>query len=112
MKPDWFVKCLLLLIAVLLGVIALRPAFEPPPVLAQAPEIYPFYVEPGTATIRAPDGTQEVLGKVFIDLRNGNIWGFPTGSKAPYPILVAESKPPVVQGIYLGRFDFSSTNKH
>jgi hypothetical protein len=46
-------------------------------------------------------------GKVFIDMRNGDIWGFPTLSSTPYPVDLVNSTPPVSAPMYLGRFDFS-----
>ena len=70
-RIDAFVKTLLILIAASLVWIALRPVISPGPVLAQSAEGYPFYIEPGTFMLRAPDGSQQVFGKVFVDLRNG-----------------------------------------
>lgn len=101
-----YTRILLTLIAVFLGIVALRPIVRPAPVEAQAdsPRVY---VEPGTTTLRNPDGTQQVEGKVMIDLRTGEIWGFPTLSPYGYPVDVAHSAPPVSAPMYLGRFDFS-----
>lgn len=81
MQSDQSVKCLLLLIVLLLGVIAVHPYMAPPAVSAQSAEPSPFFVEPGVTMLRAPDGRGQVLGKVVIDMRNGNVWGFPTGNK-------------------------------
>jgi hypothetical protein len=36
--------------------------------------------------LRAPDNGRQVLGKVVVDLRNSNIWGFPTLTQEPYSI--------------------------
>jgi hypothetical protein len=58
MRIDWFAKTLLFAIAVFLGTIALRPVLVLPPVSAQAHEGYPFYFEPGSAMLRAPDGSR------------------------------------------------------
>jgi hypothetical protein len=85
--------------------------FQPAPVLAQVEEGYPFYVEPGYTTIRKPDGTAQMFGKVVIDMRNGDIWGFPTTTQSPYPIDSAQTKPPKSYPIYLGKFMFEAAKK-
>jgi hypothetical protein len=111
MKIDWFVKILLLMIAVSLAAIALRSYLAPPSVQAQAAEPYPFYVEPGTAMLRAPDGSKQVFGKVVIDLRNGKVWGFPTFTQDPYPVNAASSTPPTTHPFLLGKFAVGDTDK-
>src|SRR5580693_5397313 len=93
MKSGRFSATLLTLIAIFLGILAIRPLIEPAPVRAQADGGYPFYVEPGYTTIRKPDGTAQMYGKVVIDMRNGDIWGFPTLTTSPYPIVTAQTKP-------------------
>lgn len=75
MKFDRSTKLLLLIIAVSLTALASRPYVHPAPVQAQSSGL--FYVEPGVVMLRAPDGSQQVAGKVMIDMRNGNVWGFP-----------------------------------
>jgi hypothetical protein len=75
MKIDWLVKTLFVMIAVSLGTIAFRPILAPSEVRAQGSEGYPFYVEPGVAMLRAPDGSRQVFGKVVVDLRSGKVWG-------------------------------------
>jgi hypothetical protein len=110
MKTDWFVRALLAALVVFLGVIALRPYVFPPPAQAQAQDLYPLYIEPDVYPIRVPDGTGEFLGKIVVDMRNGNVWGFPTGSKLPYPIKLL-SEGPTSRPIYLGKFDFAALNK-
>ena len=85
MTLDRFTKAMLIVIAVLLGMIAFRPIVHPAPVQAQASEAYPFYLEPGYTMLRKPDGTSQVYGKVVVDMRNGDIWGFPTTVQGPYP---------------------------
>ena len=103
MKLDRTVKTLLGLIALFLGTIAFRPLVSPTPVIAQAPERN-FYVEPGTTMLRKPDGTAQVYGKVFIDMRTGDVWGFPTTTTDPYPSNPASSTPPKSYPMYLGQF--------
>jgi hypothetical protein len=110
MRTDLYTRCALTVIALLLGVIALRPAVQPVAVQAQA-DYSRYYVEPGTTAVRKPDGTQQEQGKVVIDLKNGDIWGFPTLSGTPYPVDPTRSKPPVSSPIYLGQFDFSKMNR-
>ena len=75
MKLDWFVKCLLIVIALLLGVMAFRPVVRPVPMLAQGGSPYPFHIEQGRVSLRKPDGTT-TWGKVVVDMRNGDVWGF------------------------------------
>ena len=107
MKLDYFTKTISVVIAVLLGILALRPIAQPTPVRAQAEEGYPFYVEPGYTMLRKPDGTAQVYGKMVIDMRTGDIWGFPTLIQSPYPIDSAQTKPPKSSPMYLGKFMFS-----
>src|SRR5262245_59167574 len=91
--PDIYAKTVLTLIAVLLGIIALRPATNPPVAAAQSSYGH-LYIEPGTTTLRKPDGKAQLEGKLVIDLRNGDIWGFPTLTSAPYPVDPTRSEPP------------------
>ncbi len=106
MRTDISLKLLLFLIAIFLGVIAFRPFFVAATVHAQVSDAYPFYIEPGYLTLRAPDGSQQVPGKMVVDLRTGNIWGFPTLTASPYPVDSTRTVPPVSAPIYLGKFDF------
>jgi len=111
MKVDQPVKILLLVIATSLSAIAIRPYLTPPAVAAQSGEAGAFYVEPGVAMLRAPDGSRQVLGKVVVDLRNGNIWGFPTLSQDPYPAAGAKTSPPTSHPFFLGKFEFAEMDK-
>ena len=113
MHLDRFTKAVLLVIAVLLGVIVFRPVVQPAPVRAQAQseDGYPFYVEPGYTMIRKPDGTSQMYGKVIVDMRNGDIWGFPTLTTSPYPIDSAQTKPPKSYPMYLGKFMFEDAKR-
>jgi len=99
-------RLILTAIALFLGILALRPLAKPEVASAQAAYEY-LYFEPGTMSLRAPDGSRQVEGKMAIDLRNGNIWGFPTLSSSPYPIDATHNEPPVSAPFYLGRFDLS-----
>src|SRR5215470_7694749 len=85
MKLDRQIKVLLLAIVILLAVIAARPYVMPTTAYADSTTGFPVFIEPGVHMLRAPDNSQRVLGKVVVDLRNGNIWGFPTLQPDPYP---------------------------
>jgi hypothetical protein len=111
MKMDWSVKLLLLVIAIATATIALRPYLAPPPVQAQNNGPYPFYIEPGTVMLRAPDGSRSVLGRVVIDMRNGNVWGFPTTTPDTYPSDRVSRNPPTSRPFLLGTFAFSDVDR-
>ena len=113
MKLDNLTRSLLLVIAILLGIVVFRPLLQPAPVRAQAlsEDGYPFFVEPGYTTIRKPDGTAQMYGKVVIDMRNGDIWGFPTLTTSVYPIDSAQTKPPKSYPMYLGKFMFEDAKR-
>jgi hypothetical protein len=102
---------LLLVIAVALIAIAVRPYIDPAPARAQTTSAHPFYIEPGVQMLVAPDGSRQVYGKVVVDLRNGKIWGFPTGSLNPYPSYPMNSNPAVSRPFALGKFAFEDTDK-
>jgi hypothetical protein len=107
LKTDVVFKILLGAIAVLLGVIAIRPMLFPDISHAQSSRSGSIYIEPGVTMLRAPDGSRQVLGKVLIDLTNGNVWGLPTTVQQPYPVDVTTSNPPTSVPFLLGKFDLS-----
>jgi hypothetical protein len=100
---------LLCVIAMALIAIAVQPLFKPHPAEAQS-TVYPFYIEPGSELLRAPDGSKQVYGKVVVDMRTGKIWGFPTNAPQSYPSSALLSKPPVSRPFELGRFAFEDIN--
>jgi len=104
MKADRQAKALLLAIAIFLAFIALRPYIAPATTHAESADSYPVFVEPGVVMLRAPDGSKQVLGKVVVDLRNGNVWGFPTLQPDPYPSPGTNTKPPTSHPILLGTY--------
>ncbi|MGD0902644.1 MAG: hypothetical protein ABR924_06840 [Terracidiphilus sp.] len=110
MNLDRYTKIVLTAIALFLAVIALRPYLSPPPTLAGA-TASDLYIEPGVHMLRAPDGSRQQLGKVVVDLRTGKIWGFPTGTDAPYPISLSTSEMPTSTPFLLGRFDMGALDK-
>jgi hypothetical protein len=111
MQTQTVRNMLLLLIAVALAAIALRPYVAPDPVRAQSGSPYPLYIEPGTQMLRAPDGSRQVYGRVVIDLRNGKVWGFPTTTGDTYPVNTIGTTPPTSHPFLLGRFAFDDTEK-
>ncbi len=115
MKIDGFVKSLLFLITVFLGAVALRPYLAPPAVQAQSQgqssDAHAVYIEPGTSMLRAPDGSRQVLGKVVVDLRNGNVWGFPTMTQDPYPSSGTQTTPQTSHPFLLGKFALADLDK-
>jgi hypothetical protein len=110
MTLDRYAKIVLTAIALSLAAIALRPYLSPPRTLAGA-NASDLYIEPGVQMLRAPDGSRQQLGKVVVDLRTGNIWGFPTGTDAPYPIALSTSEMPTSTPFLLGRFDLGAMQK-
>jgi hypothetical protein len=108
-SADLYTKVIFTVIAVFLGVIVFRPLVLPTDSVQAQDDRPILYVEPGTTTIRTPDGSSQVEGKMMINLRNGDVWGFPTMyAGAPYPVDPLNNKPAVANPIYLGRFDIST----
>ncbi|WP_251106270.1 hypothetical protein [Alloacidobacterium dinghuense] len=95
MRRNTCTNLLLLIIAIALVAIAVRPYIAPHPVNAQSSSAYPFYFEPGTQMLRAPDGTKQLYGRVVVDMRNGKVWGFPTNTPDTYPVNQMDTKPQV-----------------
>jgi hypothetical protein len=107
MSSNVLVKIVLITIAGFLVLAGLRWIINTP-VEAQSPNVS-LYIEPGTIPIRAPDSGGAIGdGKMVIDLKTGNVWGFPTNvTGSPYPIDSISGKPGISKPVYLGRFDFS-----
>jgi hypothetical protein len=112
MRRENLTIALLFIIAVALVAIAVQPIFAPRPAEAQSGNPYPFYIEPGSEMLRAPDGSKQVYGKVVVDLTSGKIWGFPTNAPQSYPIAgIQNNKAPIPRPFELGKFAFEDTNK-
>ena len=113
MKNPTITNILLLVIAVALIAIALKPMQQPQPAKAQTEMSAPFpvYIEPGTQMIRSPDGSQNVYGKMVVDMETGRIWGFPTLNSAPYPMDISSTKPPVSHPVFLGKWALPDMDK-
>jgi hypothetical protein len=110
MRRENLTIVLLSIIAVALAAIALQPLISPRPAEAQSSP-YPFYIEPGSEMLRAPDGSKQVYGKVVIDMRTGKIWGFPTNAPQSYPMAGIQGKNPISRPFELGKFAFDDTDK-
>ena len=110
MRSNVYTQIVLTIIAVFLGVLAIRPAVHPVTVQAQSESSW-LYVEPQTTTIRKPDGTGQMPGRMVVNLRTGEIWGFPTLSDLPYPVNVGSTQPPVSEPMYLGKFDLTKVKR-
>jgi hypothetical protein len=107
MRFDWITKILLLAIAVILGMLVFRPIAQPEPVFAQSGSAYPFQILEGVVTLRKSDGTQ-TWGKVAVDMRSGDVWGFPMPAQStPYPVYGASEIPKVSHPMYLGKMALS-----
>jgi hypothetical protein len=111
MKIDRFVKLLLLVIVIFLGIIALRPYVAPPAVDAQSTAAHTLYIEPGPAILYTPDGTHNVEGKMVIDLRNGNVWGFPQFWTDPHPIGASSTALPISHPFLMGKLALADMDK-
>jgi len=111
MRNGVVTNLLLLVIAAALVAIVARRYIDPAPAEAQSTSAHAFYIEPGVQMLVNPDGSGQVYGKVVVDLRNGKIWGFPTGSLNPYPSYPMDKKPPTSRPFSLGRFAFEDTDK-
>jgi hypothetical protein len=111
MKTNWLTNVLLLVIAVALTSMAIRVYAAPQGAQAASGQGYPFYIEPGTQMLRAPDGSRQVLGRVVVDMRTGKVWGFPTPTGDTYPANAVESKPSVSHPFELGTFAFEETER-
>ncbi len=107
MRFDWLTKVILTVIAIFLGVLAFRPVVQPQPVMAQNGGSYSFQILEGMVTLRKADGTQ-TWGKVAVDMRTGDVWGFPMKQQnTPYPVYSPSDGSKVSHPLYLGTMAFS-----
>jgi hypothetical protein len=111
MQRNVCTNLLLLIIAIALIAIAIRPYIAPRAVEAQSSHLYPLYFEPGTQLLRAPDGSKQLFGRVVVDMRTGIIWGFPTNTQDIYPVNPVDTKPQVSHPFQLGRFALEDTDR-
>ena len=47
----------------------------------------------------------------MIDMRTGDIWGFPTLVEGPYPVDATKTEPPKSRPMYLGKFILSEATR-
>jgi hypothetical protein len=111
MRKDALTKILLAVIAVALIAIAIRLYIAPTPAQAQSSSAYPFYIEPGVVMLHRAGVTENLYGRVVVDMRSGKIWGFPTGTIDTYPSNALDSKPITSHPLYLGAFAFDEIEK-
>lgn len=116
MKKDVTTNVLLLVIAIALVAIAVRPYISPRGAQAQTAPLPTtagdvLYIEPGTTMLRSTDGNTQIFGKMVVDMNTGSIWGFPTLTGAPYPVDITTSKPPVSHPMFLGTFAFQDIDR-
>ncbi len=104
MRLDSYTKAILTLVALLLGVVALR---MPLPLARAADAENRLQFDPTIEQFGVPGGAASLLGRVAIDTRTGNVYGFPTDGR-PYPFNLQNSQPAVAKPILLGRFDLSN----
>ncbi len=104
MRTDFYTKAMLTLIAVFLGILAFRPMMQPPATQAQTTTRALLHFDEKMSRIQVPDGSANLTGRVAIDLRTGNVYGFPT-DVAGYPRDVQNNRPAVSDPILLGRFN-------
>ena len=103
MKPDLYSKIVLSVIAVFLGMLAVRPFTASQTV--QAESRIPYTVlqfDQRLSQIESSRGS--MMGRIAIDLRTGNIYGFPTDALG-YPRNPVKSDLAVSDPILLGRFN-------
>jgi hypothetical protein len=110
MKPTTTTNILLAIIALALVALVLRPAQTAEVVEAQTNDRN-LFIEPGVYMLRAPDASQQVFGKVVIDLQSGKIWGFPTYAQDPYPTDPLNPRPRTSRPFQLGKFAFEDMYK-
>jgi hypothetical protein len=105
MQTDCYTKVMLTLLTIFTGVLALRQLLEPARVAAQNPPLRQLHFHERLLTFGAPKGGS-YLGRVAIDLKTGNVYGFPTDA-AGYPMTTNREELTVSRPVLLGRYDLS-----
>jgi len=101
-RIDVYTKILLTAAVLLLGACVCQPLLRPVSVRAQS-DAPALFIEPGLTRIPDANGI-ETMGKLVIDLKTGEAWGFPM-------ILTAYREPTVSKPIFIGRYDFSAMKR-
>ena len=102
-RVDLYTKVVLTAAVQLLGVLALQPWLSPAAVRAEA-ETTSLYIEPGLTRIPGPNLGPDTMGKLVIDLKTGDAWGFPT-------IFTNYRESAVSKPIYIGRMDLAAMKR-
>jgi hypothetical protein len=102
-RIDLYSKVVLTAIALLLGAVAVHPWLAPAPVRAEM-EAPSLFIEPGLTRIPDLRGGPETVGKMVIDLKTGDSWGFPMA-------FTTSTEPVVSKPVLLGRFDLSAMKR-
>ena len=103
MKPDVYMKITLTAIAIFLGVVALRPLLAPDNARAESTSAFaPLQFSESLNEFESKNG--RMVGRLAIDLRTGNIYGFPTDGN-PYPRNPLKQGVVVSDPVLLGRFN-------
>ena len=71
LKSDWTLKAILITIALFLGMIAVRPLFDPAKVEAQAARFDHVFIASSAFLYKGQQGL------LVMDRRNANVWFFP-----------------------------------
>jgi len=109
MRPDVYLKLVLTVIAIFLGIVAFRPVFAPAAAHAASTA--------RCASIQFSEGVYEfesknggMTGRVAINLRTGNVYGFPTDGNV-YPRNPAKGDTVVSDPVLLGRFNLDKVGQ-
>jgi hypothetical protein len=102
-RVDLYTKVVLTAAVLLLGALAVQPLLNPAAVRAEA-EAASLYIEPGLTRIPGPNLGPDTMGKLVIDLKTGDAWGFPT-------IFTNYREPAISKPIYVGRMDFAAMKR-
>ena len=111
MRSDLYTRLVLTVIAVFLGVLALRPLFTTTAVKAQGDTgCGCLLFDPTVTQIISPNGETSVPGRVAIDQRTGNVYGFPADPLG-YPRDPGKNQPALSNPVLLGRFNLDKLSK-
>jgi hypothetical protein len=103
MKSGIYTKITLTMIAIFLGIVALRPLLAPVNARAESTATFaPLQFSESLNEFDSKNG--RMVGRLAIDLRTGNVYGFPTDGNF-YPRNSLKPGPVVSDPVLLGRFN-------
>ncbi|HVP49127.1 MAG TPA: hypothetical protein VMT32_21185 [Bryobacteraceae bacterium] len=103
MRTDVYTKILLTAIAIFLGIVALRPLLAPENARAESRTTFaPLQFSESVNEFDSKNG--RMVGRLAIDLRTGNVYGFPTDGNF-YPRNPLKEGIVVSEPVLLGRFN-------